>query len=327
LAILTLVGASAVIQANVQPEPVGATTRTHTSSLDAWEVRVVPPPPPTPLPVDANAQTVADQSDTEASHSDASADGDTSPLPVRQDAEVLTGRMALLLNLLMLEKCERRLASVAEYTATFCKQERINGELTEPQLMDLKMRHAPFSVYMKWLNGDKGRQVLFVEGENGGKLLVKFGGWRSRLPALKLDPNGTLAMAESRHPITQAGILELVREAIGYRKKDLESTDRVTRCQCCSQTFQETDCYCFTIEYANANVSETYRKSILLIDKRSYVPMAVKNFTWPERDEAIDKTNLDDSTLIEFYAFSNVNLQPQLASTAFDCRNAEYRFR
>ena len=67
-------------------------------------------------------------------------------------------RVAMLMNLALLEQGRRRLAECADYTCTLFKQERIGGELSDGQLIELKLRHRPFSVYMKWESGDKGRE-------------------------------------------------------------------------------------------------------------------------------------------------------------------------
>ena len=80
-----------------------------------------------------------------------------------------------------LEKGLHKLKEVGNYTATLFRQERVNGELLEPQAMSLKLRHEPFSVYMKWLDGGYADEVLYVDGGYDGKLVVNMGGWKSRL--------------------------------------------------------------------------------------------------------------------------------------------------
>ncbi len=70
-----------------------------------------------------------------------------------------------------------------DYTCTFYKQERIGSELGDGQSIELKMRHKPFSVYMKWLSGDKGREVLYVDGVDDNRMTVHPGGWKARIHA------------------------------------------------------------------------------------------------------------------------------------------------
>ena len=87
-------------------------------------------------------------------------------------------RLALQLHIALLESSKHRIANLPDYSATFLKQERVEGDdLQELQTIQFKMRHKPFSVYMKWLEGgDVGRQVLFVEGQYDDKLQVRLGG-------------------------------------------------------------------------------------------------------------------------------------------------------
>ncbi len=45
------------------------------------------------------------------------------------------------------------LQQTPDYTAQFTKQELVAGELTEEQSIYVKIRHQPFSIYLKWLTG------------------------------------------------------------------------------------------------------------------------------------------------------------------------------
>ena len=131
------------------------------------------------------------------------------PVPA-QNAMVLNNDEAIKFSLLILQDGARFLENVDTYTTVFRKRERINGDLSGMQTIEMKVRHEPsFSIYMKWKNGDAGRQVLFNEEYEDRKMVVKLGGLRGRLlPAIKLEPNSATAMSESRYPITEAGLLE-----------------------------------------------------------------------------------------------------------------------
>jgi len=235
-----------------------------------------------------------------------------------------SSRMALLMQVLMLEKAEAVLKSMPGYTATFSKQEIVAEELTDEQVMQVKIRHEPFSVYMKWTTGHKGRQLLYVSGENKGRMLVKLGGWKKRLPALKLDPSGKLAMKESRYPITKAGLLELVRESLAIRRGDMGKGAGV-KCQLVeNHEFDARPCYAFVVEYADRSTSQRYRKSEMLIDRELGVPVMVRNFGWPAEGFAGEVT--DESTLVEFYTYRDIKFQSEVAGGDFDRGNKAYRF-
>ena len=76
----------------------------------------------------------------------------------------------------ILEKGLEFLSKTPHYTAQFVKKELVNGELLDEQEMEMKVRHAPFSVYLKWVTGEAGREVLYVEGQNDGRMKAHPGG-------------------------------------------------------------------------------------------------------------------------------------------------------
>jgi hypothetical protein len=241
-----------------------------------------------------------------------------------QSGDTLTGRWAMLLNVLLLERGCAQFKKTSDYTATFLKQERLGGTLGEVQTLKLKMRHEPFSVYMKWTTGDKGRELIYVDGQNDGKLLVQPGGWKGRLTGtLALDPAGTLAMSETRHPVTKAGLVALGESLLEYHHKNLASPSG-WQCELQGQqTVAGRDCYVFVVHYDSPEVCEIYRKSLQYIDCELSLPICVKNYTWPA-DAAAPAS--DDDTLIESYTYTDIRFAQRLADADFDQTNSSYRF-
>ena len=238
-------------------------------------------------------------------------------------------RTALLLNVSLLEKGFDRLAKVSDYTATFFKQERLGGELNEEDVTQLKVRHSPFSVYMKWLVNEAGKDVLYVQGQNDDNMLVRQVGWKARLlPELNLDPSGRLAMSESRHPVTEVGLLPLINNLISYRRLDMKE-NKTVRCQVYEEELiNDRPCYRFVIEYDDPTVSAVYRKSEQYIDKDLSLPVEVLNYTWPEHhQEGWGCDEVDEATLIEYYGYSDIKLNAELADLDFDRTNKEYGFK
>ncbi|MFM8476832.1 MAG: DUF1571 domain-containing protein, partial [Planctomycetaceae bacterium] len=211
--------------------------------------------------------------------------------------------------LLMLQDGARFLANTREYSAVFHKQERLQGDLTEVQQIDMKVRHTPhFSVYMKWKNGDAGRQALYSTAYEDGKVSVKLGGFKGRLlPAIRLNPSGDEAMAEARHPITEAGLLFLTRRLIDDRRVELKQNHDVKCSRLPNTTVDERSCYQFQFDYPDATANPEYRKSVIAIDSRYHVPLLVQNWTWSAGTDQIPAAELDEQTLVESYSFSGLN--------------------
>ena len=316
VAILISFAAVSVLYFNFQMTPVGADPTSVTAT--SGKVKTSIPMPERPR----IAKRTADTQPRDVAKATSDEIGNTS------DGYVLKGRMALLLNLLLLERGCNHFKHITHYTATFFKQEELDGDLGEGQIIEMKVRHQPFSTYMKWLSGDKGQEVLFVDGHYDGKMIVKAGGLKGRfLPALKLDPTGSMAMRAARYPVTKAGLLQLARTIVSYREHDLKMPNGVSCQMVDNQKFSDRDTYYFLIEYAARENSKTYRKSEIYVDKELSMPVCVRNYSWPEEGSELVGEKLDEKTLIEFYSFTNLNFERQLADIDFDRMNKAYRLR
>ncbi len=227
----------------------------------------------------------------------------------------------------LLDKGIAFLKQTPHYTAQFCKQEVVSGELLDEQTMLLKLSHKPFSVYLKWMDYDTGREVIYGEGINGGNMLVHVGGWKARLPAISMEPDSLLAMAEARHPITEIGMLNLASKIVEFHRTDLVAKN-FTRCeQTENQSIGGRDCLCFVTEYRDAASSREYRKSIMLIDQEWSVPLFIKNFGWPTDNVTAVGEALDTATMIEQYTYTDVKFRANLTAFDFDRANEDYGFK
>jgi hypothetical protein len=252
-------------------------------------------------------------------------------VPVVDEGDVVaSSHLAMSYHLALLELARYKLKSFPDYTCTFTKQERVDGQdLSDVQTMQLKLRHQPFSVYMKWEEGgDKGREVLFVDGQNDSKLLVKLGGLKGRLlPHLKLDPTGSLAMGEVRHPIMEMGLLHLTELTLSYRRRDAANPGKVKWRMVDGESYGERPCICFQIDYLSREYEPVYKRSMVWFDREHSIPVCVKNYGWFDETEGLEGEDLEQATLIELYGYSGLNFGSKLADSDFDKANTEYTFR
>jgi len=239
----------------------------------------------------------------------------------------LSNNDAIKFSLLLLKDGGRFIESIEDYQVMFDKRERISGDIGEIETMELKVRHAPeFAIYMKWKNGDAGRQLLYNDEYADKQMMVKLGGFKGRiLPALKLDPMGSEAKAGARYPVTEAGLAGMIRQMIMHRERDLSHGHGIQCIRLANEVFDERECYCFKYEYSAAELNPLYRKSIVLMDTRYHVPLKVTNYTWSNNAEGMTAEQLDEMTLIEDYAFRNLDMSIDLASEVFSRDNPAYR--
>jgi hypothetical protein len=228
----------------------------------------------------------------------------------------------------LLKAGRERFSHMPGYTATLVKQERIGSSLSDELSLGIKVRQQPFSVYMKWQSGnDTGKEVLYVDGDNDGQLLVRLGGLKGRiLPAFKVDPFGSLALRQSRYPITKVGILALADTLIERRELEMREgivpqVERTADAECDGRP-----CSVYVFEDPEAQRSPVYRKSVQYIDRQWNVPLRVANYTWAEPGQHLEGAALDEATLIEYYMYSQIDADVRLSDGDFDRSNAEYRF-
>lgn len=238
----------------------------------------------------------------------------------------LQGEVAIHLQVALLQSAIAKLEKVDAYSATFVKHERIEGKLQDEQIMQMKINHAPHKVFFKVEKGDIGREILFPAADDDPRLIVKLARLGYRLPAVKFNPTDATPMSESRYPITMAGIKAFSELALEIRKKDLRLGNKVQAEMRDNSEFDGRPCYEFTITYADASVSENYRKCILKFDRQMMIPVYARNFTWADKAPDSDPNRLDETTLLEYYAFKDVKLEGAVSKAAFSVDNPDYHF-
>ena len=133
-----------------------------------------------------------------------------------------------------LEGCR---ANVNDYTALLVKRERIDDTLGAHEFIFAKIRNRkvvngqvvqPLSVYLNFLKPStiKGREVIYVEGQNDGNIIAHEGGFKGKfLPTVTIPPNGMLAMRGQRYPLTEIGIENLIVKLIERGEKARQLPD------------------------------------------------------------------------------------------------------
>ncbi|MBL9125554.1 MAG: DUF1571 domain-containing protein [Planctomycetaceae bacterium] len=236
------------------------------------------------------------------------------------DDHVLAGAAASRFCILLLEDAERQLTGVSDLRATFYKRERVNGELTDLNVMDLKVRRAPLSVYMRWREPYAGREIIWQEDANDGQILVHAGGWQRKIvPLLRLDPLGERAMEYNRRPVTQIGLWNFNRRLLDNLRVDLEHPDvKVWMTQ--DKKVGGREAYCFRVVHTDRAEQAAYHKMLMYIDQQLGLPVACELYGWPELEGG-------DPPLEESYAFNDLQLEVGLSDLDFDITNPEYEFR
>jgi hypothetical protein len=111
----------------------------------------------------------------------------------------------------------RSYAGINSYVVRLRRREQVGGQNKPEEVMLLKFRKAPWSVYLKFLGPvGRGREVVYVKGHYEDKIhTLTAAGDIPLAPAgrhIALAPDSILVRSASRHPITEAGIGNLVEQ-------------------------------------------------------------------------------------------------------------------
>jgi hypothetical protein len=214
------------------------------------------------------------------------------------------------------------LEALHDYSATLVKRERIGGKVGEYEYMFTKIRHKPFSVYMYFLGPPdlKGQEVLFVQGKNNGNMWAHGTGMQEKLfGTVSLKPDGMIAMRGQRYPLTEVGLLTMVRRLVEVGKQDMQYGE------CETKYFQgakinDRSCTCIQVMHPVPRRNFLFHVARIFVDEELNLPIRYESYDWP-------KEKGGQPELLEEYTYLNLKLNNGFTDEDFDKNNPNYRFR
>lgn len=213
------------------------------------------------------------------------------------------------------------LLKVKDYTAILTKQENINGDLKEAQMMEIKIRHKPMSVYLKFIypKSQIGKEAIWVDGQNNNKVVGHGVGVQKAFGTQFLEPDGTIAMLGNKYPITDIGILNLVDKLAEVGKEDAKYGE-------CEVTYIEkvklNDRECTVIQVKHPVPRKNFRFHIarIFVDNELNMPVCYESYDWPKKEGT-------KPTLLERYYYQQIKLNAGLTDQDFDHENPAYGYK
>ncbi len=211
---------------------------------------------------------------------------------------------------------------IHDYTATLVKRERLNGKLGNQEYIFLKVRHKPFSVYLYFMKPKdlKGREVIYVEGQNDGKIMAHGTGMQNRLiGTIPLAPDGLIAMRGQRYPLTEIGLLNLIRRLAEVAKEDIKFGECEVKFLK-GATINGRKCTCIQVVHPVARREFRFHMARIFVDDEWDLPLRYASYDWPKRKG-------EAPPLLEEYTYLNLELNKGLTNADFDIKNPNYNFK
>jgi hypothetical protein len=216
-------------------------------------------------------------------------------------------------------QCRVRYAQVRDYTCTFLKRERVDGELSDHHVMQMKMRTQPVSIYFKFQQPNPGREAIFVAGRHGNRVLAHDVGIGKVIAGtLQLDPRGSRAMEGQRHPITEAGIGHMIETVSMHWEKEMHADDTDVQIHPHARVGPRPTTMIESTHPVKSPKFLFYKVKVY-IDHELGVPIRFEAYDWPHRPG-------ETPELMEEYTYMNLRLNVGLNERDFDPSNRQYSF-
>jgi hypothetical protein len=209
------------------------------------------------------------------------------------------------------------LADVDDYEAMFSKWDIVGGRGYAHSLR-MKFRTEPMSVYLRFEAPHAGREVIYVEGRNGGNLLAHESGIKSLVGTVALRPDSPRALSESKHPITHIGLANLLEGIIRQWEAELK-LEGVEVLYYTDAKLRGMQCKVIEATHPRPGPDVRFHRTRLYFDKQSGLPVRVEQFGFPPRPG-------EKPPLLEQYTYWDIRTSVGLTDRDFDVENPEYGF-
>lgn len=214
--------------------------------------------------------------------------------------------------------------TVRDFTCRVTKRERIEGELQDHYFIDVQVREpsvggvrpaTPLGVMLEFLGPDDvaGRRVLFVAGENDGKLLVRKGGRRFGYLVIDLDPFGDAVRRESLMPINEIGFSHQLDRTIRTLEQDMAADpagDNTIVEHITTSSINGRACEMLRVTHPRRRDGLQFFTASVSIDAELRVPVRFDAYDWPE-------TAGQQPPLLAEFTYTDVRLNVGLDEAAF----------
>ncbi|MBR9800594.1 MAG: DUF1571 domain-containing protein [Rubinisphaera brasiliensis] len=213
---------------------------------------------------------------------------------------------------------QKAIREVNDYQGVLTKREYI-GKKLHTQQMEIKVRHEPFSVYLKFREPFAGREVLFVEGQNNNQMLAHEGsGLASIVGTISLPLDSSRAMENNKYPVNMIGMSNMIDKVV-------ERWEYETQFGECEVKYypnaQLGNVQCRVVETSHPQPRRQFRFSLtrLYLDKETNLPIRCECYGFPMSPN-------EKPPLLEEYTYTSLRVNVGLRDFDFDRNNPSYQF-
>jgi hypothetical protein len=213
----------------------------------------------------------------------------------------------------LIEAARKSYQNVRDYSCLLVSQERIKGKLLPENLIEMKFREKPFSVYMRWAGPKQwaGQEVAYVAGKNKGMMRVHTVGIAGAVGFVSIDPKDKRVTEHSRHIITEAGIGNLI-ERIRRSWEEERRLNYKIKVEIAEYEYNKRRCIRVQTSHLE-RVDKAYcYRSVVYFDKQHKLPIRAEVYDWPRTGGPAG------GELLESFSYADLRFNLNLPDSTFD---------
>jgi hypothetical protein len=203
--------------------------------------------------------------------------------------------------------------TIQDYSCTFIKRERINNEMHPENVIAMRVRTQPFSVYFRWAapRAIEGQEACYVAGRYNDMMRVHPVGILGVVGWVTVDPRDARAMKDNRHAITEAGIGNLIERISNGWERDKGIIN--AQLQIDDYEYNKRPCTRVEVSHPNTPAGSFYAyRCVVYWDKETHLPIRYEAYDWPRQGGDTK------GELLEIFNYVNLRLNVGLSDAVFN---------
>ena len=216
-------------------------------------------------------------------------------------------------------KAREALKAVKDYEAVFVKRELI-GRRVQKTTMNLKLRVEPFGVYLKFIDTNAGREVIYNEGRLNNQMQIHEAGIKALAGTVLRTPNSPDVMAENRYPANMVGLKNMLDKVIKQWEEEGKFGEVKTQKYPGSKLPTGEECVAYESLHPTPRNQFKFHITRLWIENKTGLVIRVEQLGFPQMGDK-------EPPVIEEYTYGSLKTNVKLTDYDFDVKNKTYKYQ
>jgi hypothetical protein len=213
----------------------------------------------------------------------------------------------------LIAQAHEAMKGVRDYSCTLIKRERIKGGLQPNNVIIMKVRNQPFSVYMGWKAPDdlKDQEICYIAHRHKNTMRARSPGILGVAGFITVDLDDPRAKENSNHSPAEAGIGKLIERMANDWERDRQLGQ--TTSQIAEYEYNKRRCLRVeTTHPPRPGPPYISYRTVVYFDKENHLPIRLELYDWPRVGGA------PTGDLIEVYSYVDLRLNVGLRDDVFN---------